>query len=131
MTAPLMTTQHGTKGAANPLSKRDHGLNRAQFAGNCGLVVATMISVLMFGLAGFAFADPTGNQGQPSQSCESQPSAPGGGNSSQSSGSPFTGGSSGDVYANGPGSTPNGGVTNSTAVSQYDVACFQVSQPHP
>jgi|GraSoiStandDraft_41_1057321.scaffolds.fasta_scaffold5385199_1 hypothetical protein len=98
------------------------------------LIIAATVSVLLFGLTGIAFADPTGNQGQPSQSCGSTtaPNTPGGGNSSQSTGSPFAGASSAGVYANGVGTGgPNGAITNPTAVSQYDVACFQVSQPHP
>jgi len=82
-----------------------------------------------------AFATSTGSPGQPGQSCGSATagSSPGGGNSSVSSGSPFQGASSADVYAN-PGTTPaggpNAGDSNPNAVSQYDVACFQVSQPH-
>jgi hypothetical protein len=101
------------------------------------LVVTSIACVLLFGLVGGAFADSTGTPGQPGQSCQSQPSAPGGGNSSRSSGSPFAGASSAGVYANGPGtggpntSTGTGAITNPKAVSQYDVACFQVSQQHP
>ena len=103
------------------------------------LVVATIVCISPFALAGIAFADPTGNQGQPSQSCGSATAAtvPGGGNSSVSTGSPFQGASSAGVYANGPGTggpntaTGTGAITNPTAVSQYDVACYQVSQPHP
>jgi hypothetical protein len=86
---------------------------------------------------GIASANPTGNQGQPSQSCQAEPSAPGGGNSSVSKGSPFQAtASSAGVYANGPGTggpgtaTGTGHITNQNAVSQYDVACYQVSQSH-
>jgi hypothetical protein len=64
-------------------------------------------------------ANPHGSSnptGPPSQSCEMQPSAPGGGQSSNSPGSPFTGGTADSHY---------------NEQSQYDVACFQVSQPHP
>ena len=98
------------------------------------LLVGTIVCALSFVLAGVAFADPTGNHGQPSQSCQNEPSSPGGGNSAVSPGSPFQGGSSGNVYANGPGTggpgtaTGTGHITNPNAVSQYDVACFQVSQ---
>ena len=103
------------------------------------LVVGTVVCALSFALVGIAFADPTGNQGQPSQSCGSTtaPTTPGGGNSSTSTGSPFQGASSAGVYANGPGTggpgtaTGTGHITNPNAVSQYDVACFQVSQQHP
>lgn len=94
------------------------------------LLVTAMICVLSLGVVGIALADSTGNRGQPNQNCDAQTSAPGGGNSSQSTGSPFNGGSSGNVYAN-PGVTPKGGPnagdSNPNAVSQYDVACFQVS----
>ena len=67
------------------------------------LVVMTMASVLLFGLVGVASA------GQPGASCDGL-SAPGGGNSSQSPGSPFAAahGVSAGVYAN-PGTTPGGG----------------------
>jgi hypothetical protein len=103
------------------------------------LIVATFVCVLLFGVVGIALADSTGNQGQPSQSCGSSTAqnSPGGGNSSASTGSPFAGASSAGVYANGPGTggpntaTGTGAITNTKAVSQYDVACFQVSQPHP
>ena len=94
--------------------------------------VMTMASVLLFGLVGVAAANNPGTQGQPSQSCGDQPRVPGGGNSSQSPGSPFATvpGVSAGVYAN-PGTTPaggpNAGNSNPKAVSQYDVACFQVS----
>jgi hypothetical protein len=89
-----------------------------------------MACVLLFGLVSMAYADSTGTPGQPGQSCEAPGSAsPGGGNSSKSSGSPFAGASSADNYANGVGTGgPNGNITNSKAVSQYDVACFQATQ---
>ena len=80
---------------------------------------------LMTGTAAFAaapaFADSTGNHGQPSQSCEDQPSVPG--HSGTSPGSAFAGGVSDSKYA---GSQPQNSV-NPKSVSQYDVACFQVS----
>ncbi len=96
------------------------------------LAVMTMASVLLFGLVGVASANNPGTQGQPGQNCGVQTNAPGGGNSSQSPGSPFATvpGVSAGVYAN-PGTTPGGGPnagnSNPKAVSQYDVACFQVS----
>ena len=71
--------------------------------------------------------NPSGT-GQPSQTCLSStaPSEPG--NSSSASGSAFNenGGTAGDVYAgNGVSATT---ANSSHAVSQYDVACYQVSQ---
>jgi hypothetical protein len=75
-----------------------------------------------------AASNPSGT-GQPSQTCLSStaPSEPG--NAATASGSAFneTGpGTAGVVYAgNGVSGTTAG---SSNAVSQYDVACFQVSQ---
>ena len=95
------------------------------------LPIAILCVVLIVGTGVAVAADP-GTGGQPGESCQSQPSNPGGAATRNSPGAPFnTSGVSGGVYANGPGSTPNGHVTNPTAVSQYDVACFQVSQHHP
>jgi hypothetical protein len=76
---------------------------------------------------------------QPGQSCQDVIAAggqtPGGSGNVMHSGSPFnqvTGGTSGGVYAgNSPQTTPisSGGTYrgNGNPVSQYDVACFQVS----
>ena len=95
------------------------------------LIVVALVSVLVLGLAGIAFADPTGNHGQPSQSCQDPATSttPGNAGNPSNTGSPFSpNGTSGGVYANGPGTGgPNGAITNPTAVSQYDVACFQNS----
>src|SRR5437763_16445572 len=77
-----------------------------------------------------------GTNGQPSESCLSSTapiepgqaaSAPGSAFNEPSSTNP-AGGIAGPMYAgNGqPTLTP----ANGAAVSQYDVACFQVSQPH-
>ena len=74
-----------------------------------------------------AFAASTGNTGQPNQSCQSVfpsgPLSPPGFN---------TGGFSKaeSVYAATTGSH-SAVANNSHTVSQYDVACFEVSQPHP
>jgi hypothetical protein len=65
-----------------------------------------------------AAVNPSGT-GQPSQSCQAEPTQPNG----------FaTGGfiHSTAVYAGTPG-TPSAANGNSHAVSQYDVACYQVS----
>jgi hypothetical protein len=69
--------------------------------------------------AGSAFA---GSTGQPGQSCQQQPSTPG--NAASAPGSAFnTSGKAGTVYA---GTQPQNSK-NPTSVSQYDVACSQVS----
>ena len=88
------------------------------------LLLAILLSVVTAG-AVFAKANPNGT-GQPSQSCQSEPSGPPG----------LLSTTNGFfrvaviVYAGSPGSHSlvSG---NAHAVSQYDVACFQVSQPHP
>ena len=70
------------------------------------------------------FAASPGTQGQPNQSCQAQPLTPG--NSASAPGSAFnTSGKAGTVYA---GTQPQNS-NNPMSVSQYDVACFQVSQP--
>jgi hypothetical protein len=79
-------------------------------------------------VASFAINPHNGTIGQPSQTCLSStaPSEPG--NAANASGSAFNenGGKAGSVYA-GSGQTLNT-PANGHAVSQYDVACYQVSQ---
>ena len=88
------------------------------------LVSTAVVCALLVSTAGAALAASPGTHGQPNQSCEEQPSTPGGGNSASSSGSPFHDGTSDGKYA---GSQPQN-ANNPNSVSQYDVACFQVSQ---
>jgi len=88
--------------------------------------IAVFLALLVLALPfSTVFAASTGNQGQPSQSCQAQPSTPG--SSATAPGSAFNanGGTAQTVYA---GTQPQNSV-NPKAVSQYDVACFQVSQP--
>jgi hypothetical protein len=86
--------------------------------------VATGMAALLSALAmaSVALAADPGTGGQPNQSCQAQPSTPG--NSANAPGSAFNpDGTAGSHYA---GTQPqNSGNPNS--VSQYDVACFQVS----
>lgn len=79
--------------------------------------------VLALSGATAAFADTTPNApGQPGQSCQSQSSTPG--SAASAPGSAFnTSGVAGTHYA---GNAPQNS-TNPKSVSQYDVACFQVS----
>ncbi len=91
------------------------------------LVAVFATAVLLIG-AGTAGAASPGTGGQPSQSClsETAPLTPG--NASSASGSAFNeeSGIAGGVYAgNGISATT---ANSSHAVSQYDVACFEVSQ---
>jgi len=80
------------------------------------LVVAT--AALSLAVAP-AFAASPGGHGQPNQSCEEQPSGPPG----------FDSGGFATAELHYAGSGPGSAHANSgNAVSQYDVACFQVSQ---
>jgi hypothetical protein len=85
------------------------------------LVTAAIAAVTVGALAApaaVAAGNPSGT-GQPNQSCEEQPAAPPGFSTAG-----FMHAQT--VYA---GSGVSAGTANSThAVSQYDVACFQVSQ---
>ncbi len=72
--------------------------------------------------AALAAANPNGT-GQPSQSCQSEPSGPSGLLSTTNGFARIAV----IVYAGSPGSHSLVS-NNSHAVSQYDVACFQVSQ---
>ena len=69
----------------------------------------------------FAAANPSG-QGPPSQTCLSSTAPMTPGNSSPSPGSPFN-----EPSGSNPGGT---GGQNYSEKSQYDVACYQVSQSH-
>jgi hypothetical protein len=88
------------------------------------LTVIACIAALAITAGPLGAANP-GTNGQPSQSCQAEPSGPPG----------ITSTTNGfatravNVYAGSPGtqSLANG---NAHAVSQYDVACFQVSQQH-
>jgi hypothetical protein len=86
--------------------------------------MAVFLTLLVLALPfSTVFAASTGNTGQPNQSCQAQPSTPG--NAANAPGSAFnTSGKAGTVYA---GTQPQNS-NNPMSVSQYDVACFQVSQ---
>jgi hypothetical protein len=80
----------------------------------------TASGLLVFAGASVAFADTTGNTGQPRQSCQVTTTTPG--NAAAAPGSAFnTSGVAGTHYA---GNAPQNS-TNPNSVSQYDVACFQ------
>jgi hypothetical protein len=83
-----------------------------------------------------AFAASPGTGGQPSQSCLSSTALLEPGNAASAPGSAFNepstanplGGVAGQMYAGNGHNTLT--PANGAAVSQYDVACFEVSQPH-
>ena len=87
-----------------------------------------LVLMLTFGLVGTSLAAAPHNNGtgQPNQSCEDSALRPG--NASSARGSAFNpDGIAGTQYA---GEQPQNS-NNLHSVSQYDVACFQVSQSHP
>ncbi len=90
------------------------------------IATGSAIVALVFITAGSAFAiDPHagGATGQPSQSCQAEPSTPG--HAASAPGSAFNpAGNAGTHYA---GTQPQNS-NNPKSVAQYDVACFQVSQ---
>ena len=91
------------------------------------VVSIALVLALASIFAGAALADSTGNTGQPNQSCGSSTAPMTPGNAASAPGSAFNpGGTAGSVYA---GQQPQNSQ-NPNSVSQYDVACFQVSQPH-
>lgn len=95
--------------------------NTRVFKTGMAIFLALMVLALPFSTA---FASSTGNTGQPNQSCQAQPSTPG--NAANAPGSAFNpNGKAGTVYA---GTQPQNS-NNPNSVSQYDVACFQVSHP--
>ena len=85
------------------------------------LLVAALLSASTATIS-LAAANPNGT-GQPSQSCQDQPSGPPGLLSTTNGFARVAV----NVYAGSPG-TPSLANGNFHAVSQYDVACFQVSQ---
>ena len=99
--------------------------------------VAMLVTVLTFPFAAPAFADTTPTTGQPGASsgvaCGTGNATMTPGGSGNSPGAPFNGGLPGQadkVYAGNPGTASLLNSNSSAAVSQYDVACLQVSQ-HP
>ncbi len=90
------------------------------------ILMVAVILVLTIALAGTALADNPGTGGQPNQSCQVTTTTPG--QAVSAPGSAFNpGGTAGGVYA---GQQPQNS-NNPASVSQYDVACFQNTVPHP
>ncbi len=92
------------------------------------LALLTLAAAIWVSVA--AADNPPGN-GQPSQTCGSSNALTEPGQAALAPGSAFNEtapGTAGTVYAGNGVSTTT--PANGAAVSQYDVACFQVSQPH-
>lgn len=102
-----------------------------------GLALTVGVLGLSVGVAGTALANPspTGSPGQPGApgtTCggSNANSTPG---ASANANSPFnSNGQAGQVYAGNPGTASLAHANSTKAVSQYDIACFQVSATtHP
>jgi hypothetical protein len=87
------------------------------------IAVITAVSLLVAGTGSVAFAAPNPNTtGQPNQSCQAEPSGPPGLLSATNGFAT----KAVNVYAGAPNT--ESAEANAKAVSQYDVACYQVSQ---
>jgi hypothetical protein len=126
----LFTIENRFEVVAVILAYRKSGsfLSRAERKGDAEMKKLILPAATVFALApapAFGAGNPSGT-GQPSQTCLSStaPSEPG--NAASAPGSAFNenGGNAGSMYA---GSQPQNS-NNPKSVSQYDVACFQVSQ---
>ena len=105
------------------------------------LVVALALSLATSVIGSASAAGPTlqtPTTGQPGSSngvsCGVIPAATPPGGSGTSPGAPFNGalpGQADTVYAGNPGTDSLEHSNSTAAVSQYDVACLQVSKPHP
>lgn len=94
------------------------------------LVVSALSAALMAAGSAPAWAletPQTGQPGAPTNTCgPSNPVTPG--NSASAAGSPFNStGQAGNVYAGNPGTASLANSNSSATVSQYDVACVQLS----
>ena len=101
-----------------------------------GISIAMLLAALALPPATNAFADTSpngpGQPGAPTQTCGLPNALNTPGNSVNASGSVFNpNGQAGTVYAGNPGTASLANANSANAVSQYDIACFQVSQPHP
>ena len=91
-------------------------------------IVLLLSTAVALAGASVATADNPPGTGQPSQTCLSTATGPNEpGQAASSPGSPFneTSGTAGPLYAGNGENTET--PANGNAVSQYDVACFQVS----
>src|SRR5437764_13085728 len=94
------------------------------------IALAAGVLGLSVGVAGAALANPPSSPGQPgapTNTCgPDNPATPGGAVTAK--GSPFNGsGQAGVVYAGNPGTASLANANSTKAVSQYDVACVQLS----
>lgn len=96
--------------------------------------IAILVAALVLIPVASVFADPSpngpGQPGAPGTTCGSPNAGSTPGNSASAGGSPFNpSGQAGTVYAGNPGTASLANSNSTHSVSQYDIACFQVS-PH-
>ncbi len=102
---------------------------------NKTIVYIMALAIVGLSVASTVSADPSpngpGQPGAPNNTCgPSNPVTPG--NSASANGSVFNpDGVAGMHYAGNPNTSSLLHANSSHAVSQYDIACFQVSQSHP
>ena len=101
-----------------------------------GITAALLAAALAFPLASPAFADQSpngpGQPGAPGTTCGSSDATMTPGDAVAAMGSVFNpNGTAGTVYAGNPGTASAANANSTAAVSQYDIACFQQTQPHP
>ncbi len=103
---------------------------------NKTIVYIVALAIVGLSVIGIVSATPSpngpGQPGAPGTTCGSSNAATTPGVSGSSHGSPFNpDGVAGTVYAGNPGTASLLHSNSVHAVSQYDIACFQVSQGHP
>jgi hypothetical protein len=95
----------------------------------CTAALAAAALVLPAGVAGALVTPTTGQPGasaNPPVTCQTQPNSPG--NAASAQGSVFNpNGQAGAVYAGNPNTASLANSNSAAAVSQYDIACKQVS----
>ena len=87
-------------------------------------ILGSIVAVALAATPALAAGNPNGTA-QPSQSCQAEPTGPPGLLSTTNGFATMAV----NVYAGSPG-TPSLANGAAAAVSQYDVACYQVSQSH-
>lgn len=95
-------------------------------------IAALLVGGITIGTGAVAFADPSpngpGQPGAPGTTCGSPNASMTPGGSGSAAGSPFNpDGVAGTVYAGNPGTASLANANSVHAVSQYDIACFQVT----
>ena len=96
------------------------------------LFAAMAVAGIAVAIPATAFADPSpngpGQPGAPGTTCGSPGATSTPGNSANAGGSPFNpSGQAGTVYAGNPGTASALHSQSGNAISQYDIACFQVT----